>query len=150
MNALLKRTAIFAVCMCACAFPDFLLWATVHDGRSFAIEAALPVLEDKVRPFKLRDAWWEGSMGSGKVKLIRHQLFRRNDYWFWVGVSDASAEVSIHLYDENGKLVESESWQKGRVAGVRVSPKATGSYYIRVKIESAARPVEWAVIYAYR
>ena len=130
-----------------------ILWpalATVHDGRSFAIEAALPELEKKIRPFKLRDAWWEGNLAAGKTKLIRHQLFNRNEYWFWIGSSDEDAEVSIHVYDKKGKLVEEESWQKGNVAGARVLPKATGSYFIRIKVISASAPVEWAVIYGYR
>ncbi len=122
----------------------------VHDGRSYAIEAALPELDKKKNPFTLRQSWWNGDLKKGGVKLIRHQLFKRNEYWFWVGLSDDTAKVSIHIYDRNGKLVESESWQKGHVAGARIKPSKTGSYLIRIKVEDGRGPIPWAVIYGFR
>jgi hypothetical protein len=125
-------------------------YVIVHDGRSFAIEAALPKLDMKSHPFTLRQSWFQGVLSKGGVRIIRHQLFKRNEYWFWVGLSDDTAKVSIHLYDNNGKLVEAESWKKGHVAGVRIKPSKTGSYLIRIKVEDAGGSVPWAVIYGFR
>lgn len=125
---------------------------TVHDGRSFAIEAALEKLSDAAGDggFVLRESWWEGMLKKGGVKFVRHQLFERNEYWFWAGLSDTRAKVSIHVYDPKGKLVEAESWKKGNVAGARVKPAQSGSYLIRIKVEDADGAVPWAIIYGYR
>ena len=125
--------------------------ATVHDGRSYAIESALPQLDLAENPFVLRQSWWDGELGEGERNIIRHQLFKRNEYWFWAGCSDSSAEVSIHIYDSTGRLTEQESWQRGNVAAALVVPEQTGSYLIVVQIDKAeAPPAEWAVVYAYR
>lgn len=125
--------------------------AFVHDGKSFAIEAALPKLELREHPFVLREAWWNGELKAGETKIVQHQLFKRNEYWFWLGSSIQDSKVSIHVYDAEGKLADAEAWSKNNVAGVRLVPANSGTYYIRVAIdESAEEPVEWAVIYAYR
>ncbi len=127
------------------------VYGFVHEGKSFAIEAAIPQLELKENPFVLREAWWNGELKAGETKIIQHQLFKRNDYWFWLGVSQPESKVSIHIYDSEGKLDESEAWQDRNVAAARISPKSTGVYYIRVAVESVAEPpAEWAVVYGYR
>lgn len=126
-------------------------WGLVHDGRSAALEAAVPLLELKKNPFILRETWWDGMLKEKEQKLIEHQLFKRNEYWFWVGCSQSCAKVNIHIYDQNGNLVEDEAWEKGNVAAARVIPEASGTYYVRVFLESSDElPAEWAVIYAYR
>ncbi len=124
--------------------------AEVHDGKSFAIEKAVPVLEGKP-PFTIRENWWKGQLESGKNKIIKHQLFVRNEYWFWLGASLRDAKVSVHIYDGEGKIADAEAFQDKNVAGVRVVPKKSGVYYVRVAIEeSSVSPVEWALIYAYQ
>ena len=128
-----------------------LVHAFVHEGKSFAIEAAVPQLELKQNPFSLREAWWNGELDPGDTKIIQHQLFKRNEYWFWVGASQPEAKVSIHCYDSDGRLADSESWQDRHVAAARIVPKKTGIHYIRVAVDKAAtKPVEWAVVYGYR
>ncbi len=125
----------------------------VHDGRSYAIEAALPELDKPENPFILRQSWWQGQLNAGERNIIRHQLFNRNEYWFWAGCSDESAELSIHIYDSTGKLVEADSWQEGHVAAALVRPEKTDSYLIVVRmnrIASGQTPAEWAVVYGYR
>ena len=97
------------------------------------------------------EAWWNGELKAGETKIVQHQLFKRNEYWFWLGSSIQNSKVSIHVYDAEGKLADVEAWAKNNVAGVRLVPANSGTYYIRVAIEeSAEQPVEWAVIYAYR
>lgn len=127
------------------------VYGFVHEGKSFAIEAAIPQLDLKENPFVLREAWWNGELKAGETKIIQHQLFKRNDYWFWLGVSQMESKVSIHIYDSDGRLADSEAWQDRNVAAARISPKATGIHYIRVAVESVDEPpAEWAVVYGYR
>lgn len=127
------------------------VWALVHEGKDAAIGAALPKLDLAENPYVLREAWWQGELKKGETKLIQHQLFQRNDYWFWMGSSNPDAEVSIHIYDAEGNLVDEESFEKGHVAGARVVPKVSGTYYVRIKVlEGPAGPSGWAVIYGFR
>ncbi len=127
------------------------VFAFVHEGKSAAIEAALPKLDLKKNPYALREAWWHGEMKKGETKLIQHQLFKRNDYWFWMGASDPGAKVNLHIYDAEGNLVDVESFDKGHVAGARVTPKSSGIFYIRIKVEAGSvDSTGWAVIYAFR
>ncbi len=125
--------------------------ATTDDARSFAIEAAIPWLDLKKNPYHLRETWWAQDTKTGEAKLIRHQLFARNDYWFWAATADMKGKISIHVYDEKGKLVDSESFQKGHTAGVRITPKKSGVYFLRIVVESApGGKAHWAVVYGYR
>jgi hypothetical protein len=145
-----KVAIVLSVAVAACLAATG-VYAFVHDGKSFAIEAALPNLELSDDPFVLREAWWNGELKPGETKIVQHQLFKRNEYWFWLGSSILESKVSIHIYDSEGKLADAEAWAEKNVAGVRVVPVNSGVYYIRVAIEEAAEePVEWAVIYGYR
>ena len=38
---------------------------------------------------------------------MRQQLFKGNEYWFWLGTEVEAAKVSVHVYDSDGKLVDS-------------------------------------------
>ena len=40
------------------------------------------------------------------------QLFRGNEYWFWLATDTRGAVITVHVYDSDGKLAESEFWQK--------------------------------------
>lgn len=146
-----RRTLILSGILSGLVVVSTAVFAFVHDGKSFAIEAALPQLELKDNPFVLREAWWNGELKPGETKIVQHQLFKRNEYWFWLGSSIQESKVSVHIYDAEGKLADAEAWQDKNVAGVRVVPKNSGVFYIRVAVDEAAEaPVEWAVIYAYR
>ena len=71
---------------------------------------------------------------------MRQQLFKGNEYWFWLGTEVEAAKVSVHIYDSEGKLAEqSDGWQKGHFAAAHIVPKSTGSYFIIVAIESLRR-----------
>lgn len=140
----------------------FLVFATgpasaiVNDARSYAIEAALPWLEpedgDTRPPFALRDSWWSEVTKVKEPKIFSHQLFKRNEYFFWAATDDLEGSVSVAVYDSEGKLVEPlEKMNNKHTAGVRIAPKSTGTYYIRVVIEKATTAeATWAVVYGYR
>ena len=152
MSTPLRKPLIALIAVAALVAPAF---AILDDARSFAIEAALPWLEGKdgaAAPFAVRDAWWSGDSKVKEPKIIRHQMFKRNEYWFWAATDDLEGTISIAVYDDEGKLVKSvERFNRSHTAGVKVVPETTGTYYIRVVVESATTPIaHWAVVYGYR
>src|SRR4029077_864400 len=103
-------------------------------ARAFALLAAEPYVE---KGFQVREDYWAGDLASGERKAVRQQLFKGNDYWFWMGTEVETAKVSVHIYDEDGNLCEQpDSWQKGHFAAAHLVPKSTGSYFIIVAVEN--------------
>jgi hypothetical protein len=101
--------------------------------------------------YTVRDDEWGGDLGVREQKAIPHTLFKGNDYWFCMASDAEGAHVAIHLYDSKGKLAESDSWQKGRFAAVRVLPPATGTYFIIVEVTNSPEDrTNWAMVYGYK
>ena len=125
------------------------IFASVDDAQSFALQAAEPYVK---QGFQVREDYWGGDLGSGEKKAVRQQLFKGNEYWFWLGTEVDRAKVSVHVYDSDGKLAEeSDSWEKGHFAAAHVVPKATGSYFIIVSVEqSPDERTHWALVYGFR
>jgi hypothetical protein len=123
--------------------------ASVDDAQSFALQAAEPYVK---QGFQVREDYWGGDLGSGEKKAVRQQLFKGNEYWFWLGTEVDKAKVSVHIYDSDGKLAEEpDSWEKGHFAAAHVIPKATGSYFIIVSVEqSPEERTHWALVYGFR
>lgn len=122
--------------------------AFVDDALSFAYEAATPYVN---RGFTFREDAWGGDLGVGDQKAVSAQLFKGNEYWFCLATDVDNASVRVNIYDSNGKLVEAESWQKGRFAGARIIPKQTGTYFAIVEIrKSSAERTGWALVYGYK
>lgn len=122
--------------------------ATIDDALSFALEAAEPYVKEG---FTVREDYWGGDLGEKQQKAIVHQLFKGNEYWFWMGTDVKTAKVSIHVYDANGNLAEAEFWQKPHFAAARVVPKTTGTYYLIVEIEKSDQErTHWALSYGFR
>jgi hypothetical protein len=138
---------------------SFLLWplialqsavfASVDDAQSFALQAAEPYVK---QGFQVREDYWGGDLGSGEKKAVRQQLFKGNEYWFWLGTEVDRAKGSVHIYDSDGKLAEEpDGWEKGHFAAAHIIPKTTGSYFIIVSIEeSPAERTHWALVYGFR
>ncbi len=127
-------------------------FALVDEAHSIIMEIAAPYVNDG---FTIRADYWNGEMETGKQKLIRHQLFRGNEYWFWAACTEPGCKVQIEVYDSEGQAVTVERSQAKFCSGSRVTPKKTGSFYILVKVEwedAAKDPgtVKWAVAYGYR
>ena len=122
--------------------------ATVDDALSFALEAAAPYVKEG---FTVREDYWGGDLPVKTTKAIVHQLFKGNEYWFWMGSDEKNAKISIHISASDGNIAEVEAWQKPHFAAARVVPKKTGSYYLIVEVEKS--PLErttWSLAYGFR
>jgi hypothetical protein len=123
--------------------------ASVDDAQSFALQAAEPYVK---QGFQVREDYWGGDLASGEKKAVRQQLFKGNEYWFWLGTELDRAKESVHIYDSDGKLAEEpDSWEKGHFAAAHIVPKTTGSYFIIVSIEESPKErTYWALVYGFR
>ncbi|MEO7318656.1 MAG: hypothetical protein ABIZ56_06685 [Chthoniobacteraceae bacterium] len=122
--------------------------AKVDDALSFSLEAAAPYVKEG---FTVREDYWGGDLPVKTTKAIVHQLFKGNEYWFWMGTDEKGAKISVHIYDSEGNIAEVEAWQKPQFAAARVVPKKTGSYYLIVEVEKS--PLErttWSLAYGFR
>ncbi len=124
------------------------VFAYVNDALSFAHEAADPYVK---KGFSVREDGWGGDLGVKDQQAVTAQLFKGNEYWFLLGTDVKGAVITLHLYDSQGKLAESEAWQKGRFAGAKISPPKTGTYYAIITVEKSSQErTGWAVVYAYK
>src|SRR6266702_7486881 len=99
--------------------------ASVDDAQSFALQAAEPYVK---QGFQVREDYWGGDLASGEKKAVRQQLFKGNEYWFWLGTEVDRAKESVHIYNSDGELAEQpDSWAKGHLAAAHIIPKTTGS-----------------------
>ena len=123
--------------------------ATVNDALSNAYEAA----ENYVKQgFSVREDAWGGDLGVKDQKAVTAQLFKGNQYWFLIATDiTRGAVVTVSIYDSTGKLVQSDSWQKGKAAGATITPERSGTYYAIVTVlKSPAERTTWAMVYAYK
>jgi hypothetical protein len=143
-----KRLALLILTVCTLAITALPAFATIDDALSFALEAANPYVKEG---FTVREDYWGGDLPVKQSKAIVHQLFKGNEYWFWMGTDTEKAKISVHVYDSEGNLAEVEQWQKKHKAAARIVPKKTGSYYLIVEVESSPEErTHWALSYGFR
>ena len=118
-------------------------------ARAWAVLAAERYVK---QGFHVREDYWTGDLASGERKAVRQQLFKGNEYWFWLGTEVDHAKVSVHIYDSDGKLAERpDSWAKDHFAAAHIIPKTTSTYFIIVSVEeSPAARTHWALGYGFR
>ena len=142
--SIVKRAACAALLLLA---GNYAL-AYVDDALSFAYEAANPYAE---KGWIIREDAWGGDLGSGDKKAVAAQLFRGNNYMFFLGTDVEGAKLRVNIYDAAGKLAESKSWQEGKFAYAEIKPQATGTYYVVVEILSSPEErTGWALVYGFR
>ena len=144
------RTSFIAALLLALAVAP--AGATVEDSLSFALEAAEPYVKEG---FTVREDYWGGDLPVKKSKPIVHQLYKGNEYWFWMGTDEKNAKISVHVYDSEGNIAEAEAKtlpvKGGNAFGTRVVPKKSGSYYLIVQVEkSPAERTSWSLAYGFR
>jgi hypothetical protein len=123
-------------------------FAWVDDSHSRAMEIAAPYVK---QGYLVREEFWSGSVGTKQPSIVRHQLFKGNTYWFWLGSEEDKASITLHVYDTDGKLCDSEAWQKGPRAAVKVTPKKSGTYFFVFSVEeSPTKKTRWSLAYGYK
>ena len=99
--------------------------------------------------FKMRDGHWSGTIKPKEHALIAVNLYAGNQYWFSVGATEPAKKIGINVYDETGKLMQSESYSEGEKAAAGFSPTSSGQYYILVDLlEGDASSV--CLVYSYK
>ena len=130
--------------------------AIVHEGLSAALEMAFPYVK---KGFAVREDIQYGKLSVGKKKAVKYQLFKGNEYWFWLGSVTPDVKLSVRVYDKKGRPVDVETKVAKNGASARVLAPKTGTYYIVVravpadpkkKKEFKKDAVDWALIYGYR
>jgi len=128
--------------------------AAIESALSYALEAAQPYVS---QGFTVREDYWGGTLDAGNPKTIVQQLFRGNEYWFWLGGDVRNSSPDVHIYDSTGNLAEAEHWKKPQMAAARIVPTKSGSYYVTVDVAkprgrqtSLNLPLRWALAYGFR
>jgi hypothetical protein len=144
---LLRRTsALLSAAFLLTSAP--LSHATIDDAHSFAMEAAVPFVE---QGFIVREDYWNGEIKSGQKLMVRHQMFKGNEYAFWLGSAQEDTTFELKVLDEKGKEIELDFKSKGMYATVRVNPPKTGTYSVVFSVTSKKeKSVYWALAYGYR
>ena len=125
-----------------------LVHATVDESHDFAMEAATPFVE---QGFIVREDYWNGEVKSGQKLMITHQLFKGNEYAFWLGTSQEGVTLDMKVYDEKNQPVQISAKADKFFMSVRVNPPKTGTYKIVFELKSkASSGVLWALAYGYR
>ena len=128
--------------------PSFIHRATVDDAHAFAMEAALPFVE---QGFIVREDYWNGEIKSGQKLMIRHQMFKGNEYAFWLGSANEGVIYELKVLDEAGKEIALDFKTSAMFSSIRVNPPKTGTYSVVFSLTSKKeKGLYWALAYGYR
>jgi hypothetical protein len=127
-------------------------WALVDDAHSMALELATGQV---ARGYKIREDYWKGESKNDEPKNVTAQLFRGNEYWFWLGTDLLGTELTIKILDSKGEPVTGDTAKTDYAIGLRIRPPRSGSYTIIITVKPKPEELEkdkchWALVYGYR
>src|SRR6266545_2045495 len=99
--------------------------------------------------FKMRDGHWSGTIKPKEHVLVAVKLYAGNQYWFAVGATEPAKKISVNVYDETGKLVQTESYNEGGKAAAGFSPTSSGQYYVLVDL-AEGNESSVCLVYSYK
>ena len=157
MNPSLRHTR----CLLAALFAT--LFCPLHPARASkgdAHDEAMALAEKSRKGFKVREDFWSGTCKPGEKKTVKIQLFKGNEYWFWLGSDEDFGDISFDVFDAAGNKVSSEATSSDLAKGVRITPARTGTYVAVFtitlkptppgqKIEEPAK-IWWALAYGWK
>jgi hypothetical protein len=122
--------------------------ATVDDSHSQAMEGAVEAVK---AGFKVRQEYWKGTVKSGEQKIVKQQLFKGNEYWFFLGTDSDDVTLKVDVYDKAGTKINVETKVKENSSAVRVLAPATGTYMVVFSLTTKeGEEIPWALAYGYR
>lgn len=132
----------------ACAVPS--ARALIDDAYSTALEAAIETV--KQGGFKLRQEYWKGTLTSGTQKIVKHQVFKGSEVWFWLGASsETDVKLEIEAHDAKGNKISLEKKSGAGFAAVRLKPEKTGTCVVTFKITGKEKAeIPWALVYGWK
>ena len=140
--------ACVALLLAACLLPALPVLATIDDAHSFAMEAAMPFVK---KGFIVREDYWNGEVKSGQRLMVKHQMFKGNEYAFWLGCPEEDAEFELTVLDEKGVEIALDFTSSRYFASLRVNPPRTGTYTLIFSVSSkSSKSLYWALAYGYR
>jgi hypothetical protein len=99
--------------------------------------------------FKIRDGHWSADIRPGEARILQVNLFAGNQYWFSVGATQSARKMKVTVFDEKGKMVESQAYAEGPTAAAGFEPDASGPYYVRIE-EIEGEPATFCLLYSYQ
>jgi hypothetical protein len=99
--------------------------------------------------FKIRDGHWVGTLAPNESRLIAVNLYAGNQYWFSVGAIDPAKKINVAVYDETGKLVQTEAFSDAGRAAAGFSPTSSGQYYISINLLEGTEST-YCLVYSYK
>lgn len=99
--------------------------------------------------FKIRDGHWSGTLKPKENAVIAVNLYAGNQYWFSAGVTDTGRKIEVAVYDETGKLVQSEEYSDGNRAAAGFSPTTSGQYYVSISVADGSEST-YCLVYSYK
>ncbi|MDB6069718.1 MAG: hypothetical protein JWL81_889 [Verrucomicrobiales bacterium] len=122
--------------------------ASVDDSHSAAMEIAVDAVK---AGFKIRQEYWSGTLKSGEQKIVKQQLFKGNEYWFFLGTDAEKIGMKIDIFDRKGNKVTVETKTVDNATAIRVLAPATGTYLVVFSLTGKENdPIPWALAYGYR
>lgn len=98
--------------------------------------------------FKLRDGYFSGVLQAGQAVVVQVNLYAGNQYWFTAATSDPKTSVTLSLYDEAGKLLDTNHYKEPHRSAAGFSPDNSGPFYVRIANPGAA--ATYCLIYSYK
>jgi len=116
------------------------------EARKVALDLAGAFSNDG---FKIRDGHWTGAIKSGEQALVAVNLYAGNQYWFSVGATAKPKNLALHLYDEAGKPLVTETYEDEEKAAAGFSPTISGQYFVAIG-PVQGEPGTFCLVYSYK
>lgn len=130
------------------AFTAPSVFAVVDDAHSTALEAAV---DEVKKGFKIRQEYWKGTVTSGDQKIVKHQLFKGGEVWFWLGTSTENVKIEIEIYDSKKVKVASEKKVTDGCSAIKLTAPKTGTYLVVFKLTGKEKEeIDWALVYGWK
>jgi hypothetical protein len=115
-------------------------------ARSEALDLAGAFQNDG---FKLRDGTWYAQVSKDHPQALQVNLYSGNAYWFAAADANSTTGLTVSVFDDQGKPVDFQNYQKENKAAAGFSPDASGLYLVEVS-SSGSAPTTFCLIYSYK